>query len=251
MTLGPTDPPPSPPPAGRLDTSDAKALRLHWWEPIAFWSIGIALAVVTWWPLGVHTTSGLQGRDTYTYFFPLKAWYADRLHAGELALWNPLIGHGIPSLGESQTGVFYPCHLLLYRFLPLNMAYHVNFLLHYTLAFGFTCHLGRQLRFSIVECILAGVIFVYGWFPARSCLEWAIVTGAWIPLAFCGVERFVAQSRIRFLLATEVALVMQLLAGHFNLAFVTFFGLAFFAVVRFVVVRRSCVCSLQLLLVSY
>jgi Bacterial membrane protein YfhO len=208
-------------------TRTGRALTSAW-----FWLAGILFALITWWPLGIRPASGLQGGDVYTYFFPLKAWYADRLRAGELPLWNPLVGHGFPALGESQTGVFYPFHLVLYRYLGLNAAYHLNFLLHYVLAFGFTCHYVRRIGFSFSECILAAVIFVYGWFPARSCLEWSIITGAWIPLAFWGVERFVSETRRGSLLATEIAIAMQLLAGHFNLAFVTLVGLMLYVPFR-------------------
>jgi hypothetical protein len=160
------------------------------------------------------------------------------LHAGEVPLWNPLLGHGFPALGESQTGVFYPFHLLLYRYLALNTAYHANFLLHYVLAFGFACHYVRRLGYSVLESILAALIFVYGWFPVRSCLEWSIVTGAWIPLAFWGVERFVVEARPRALFATQLAIIMQLLAGHFNLAFVTLVGLAIYAPMRLLAEQR-------------
>jgi hypothetical protein len=240
MTLGSANTFPLPSPITRLPSpaDDDTSGKSRLWDALWFWPIGIALAVMTWWPLGVRSASGLQGGDTYTYFFPLKAWYADRLQAGELPLWNPRVGHGFPALGESQTGVFYPFHLLLYRYLPLNAAYHVTFLLHYALAFGFTCHYVRCFRFGLIECLLASVIFVYGWFPARSCLEWAILTGAWIPLAFWGVERHVAESRPRSLLATQLAIVMQLLAGHFNMAFITLVGVTVYAAVRLLLERQ-------------
>lgn len=210
--------------------SSEKAARI--WEVICFWLLGSALAALTWGPLGFDAARGLHGGDIYSYFFPLKAWYADRLQLGELPLWNPMIGHGFPALGESQTGIFYPPNLVFYRCLPLNAAYHANFLLHYVLAFGFTCHYARRLGLSMLQAVLCSVVFVYGWFPARSCLEWAIITGAWIPLAFWGVERFAAKGCRRSLGATQLAILMQLLAGHFNFAFVTLFGLALYVPLR-------------------
>src|SRR5262245_63506442 len=103
------------------------------WEVFCFWVLGSGLAILTWGPLGFDLARGLHGGDIYSYFFPLKAWYADCLQLGELAFWNPMIGHGFPALGESQTGIFYPPNLVFYRFLSLNAAYHANFLLHYVL----------------------------------------------------------------------------------------------------------------------
>jgi hypothetical protein len=87
---------------------------------------------------------------------------------------------------------------------------------------------------------LAAVIFVYGWFPARSCLEWSIITGAWIPLAFWGVERFVSETRRSSLIATQIAIGMQLLAGHFNLAFVTLVGLMLYVPLRLLLEQCPC-----------
>lgn len=214
--------------------------ELPWWrsDPVWFWSFALLFAVTAWWPLVFNSRSGLQGGDIYTYFFPLKAWYAERLRAGELPLWNPLVGHGFPALGESQTGVFYPFNLVFYRFLPLGAAYNANFVLHYVLAFAFTCHYVRRLGLSLIESILAAVVFVYGWFPARNSLEWSIVTGAWLPLALWGVEGFVTSGRRSFLVATQVAVVMQLLAGHFNLAFITLFAIVIYAPLRLVLAER-------------
>jgi hypothetical protein len=212
---------------------------------LIFWVAAALAAVVFWWPLVLEPRGGLHGGDVYTYYFPLKAWYADRLKAGELPLWNPLVGHGFPALGESQTGVFYPFNLLLYRFLSLNAAYNANFLLHYVLAFGFSCLYVRRLGFSLLEALLAAVVFVYGWFPARSCLEWAIVTGAWMPLALWGAECFLLGGGRRFLLATQLALVMQLLAGHFHLAFITLLLLALYAPLRWLSARQEHAISLR------
>jgi hypothetical protein len=242
MTLCATAAPSSDPPPGGPARATDPASETSGRGVLCIWLVACLLAVVTWWPLGLRSGSGLHGGDIYTYFFPLKAWYADRLHAGEIPLWNPLIGLGFPALGESQTGVFYLPNLLLYRSLGLNQAYHVGFLLHYVLAFGFTCHYVRRLGFTGFECILAGVIFVYGWFPARSCLEWAIVTGAWIPLAFWGAEWFVQQGRLRCLIPVAIAVVMQLLAGHFNLAFVTLVGLGAYVPLRLMFDRRPISC---------
>ncbi len=219
-----------------------KVLRSFDSAVIWLWLIAVAAAAVRWWPL--VSGEGLVGGDLYTYFFPLKAWYAERLRQGELALWNPLIGNGMPSLAESQTAVFYPPNLLLYGLLPVGVAYNASFLLHYVLAIGFTGHYLRRLGLGLGATLFGSVVFVYGWFPARSCLEWAIVTGAWLPLVLWGVEGFLAGGRPRHAITIALALGMQLLAGHFNLAFITLLVVAIYAPLRWATltgdgVRRS------------
>lgn len=192
--------------------------------------VAAALAAAFWRPL--LSGGGFIGGDTYNYFFPLKAFYAEGLRGGVVHLWHPRIGNGAPVLGESQTGALYPFNLAAYGFLDLNSAYNAVFLAHYVLAFLFTYLLGRSLRLSFAASLLVAVVYVYGWFPPRACLEWAVVTGAWTPAVLCAGVRFMESGRWRWGAAASAALALQLLAGHFNLAWVTLVALALLAVVR-------------------
>ena len=47
-----------------------------------------------------------------------------------LPVWNDLWGYGFPGLAESQMGVYYPPHWLLYGLLPLEWAYTASLVLH-------------------------------------------------------------------------------------------------------------------------
>jgi hypothetical protein len=182
-------------------------------------AFAVGLTVIFWQPL--WTGGGLIGGDTYTYYLPQKTFYADRLQAGEFPLWNNRVGHGYPVLGESQTGACYPSYLLAYSTLDVNTAYNAVHLLHYVFAFLFTWMYARRLGLRTMAALLAGVVFTYGWFPSRCCWEWAIVTGAYLPLALWCVESFLQSARWRYLIALSGAVGLQLLAGHYNLAFIT------------------------------
>jgi hypothetical protein len=183
----------------------------------------LGLAFLFWWPL--FEGGGFVGGDVYSYYLPQKVVYAESLGALELPLWNNRAGHGYPIVGESQTGVFYPFNLVLYSLLPINAAYNVNHLLHYLLAFIFTWLYARSLSLSRLSSALSALVYTYGWFPPRSCWEWAIIGGAWLPAAFWCVERFFATRRARFALGLCGVLAVQLLAGHFNLSFLTLVAL--------------------------
>ncbi len=106
----------------------------------------MALALLFWWPL--FGGAGFIGGDVYSYYLPQKVVYAEDLAAHRLPLWNNRAGHGYPIVGESQTGPFYPFNLFLYSLLPINLAYNVNHLLHYLLAFAFTWLYARSLALS-------------------------------------------------------------------------------------------------------
>ncbi|MCA9053844.1 MAG: hypothetical protein KDA75_08400, partial [Planctomycetaceae bacterium] len=50
--------------------------------------LGTLLTALFWTKL--WQGGGFIGGDTYTYFLPQKAFFADRLQAGEFPLWNSL-----------------------------------------------------------------------------------------------------------------------------------------------------------------
>jgi len=199
--------------------------------------LAVGLTFVFWKPL--WTGGGLIGGDTYTYFFPQKQFFAERLHAGEFPLWNNRSGFGYPLIAESQTGAFYPPHLLIYPLLGVNDGYNTVQILHYILAFAFTWLLARELGLKPCGAILAALIYVYGWFPPRMCLEWAIIGGTWLPLSLWWLERFLKTSHWRYLSGLSVTIGMQLLAGHFNLAFITLVLLVMFLGLRLMFAREQ------------
>lgn len=181
--------------------------------------VAIGLTWVFWWPL--WSGAGLIGGDIYPYYFPQKAWLADNLAEGVIPLWNPLVGFGYPTLGESQTGVLYPPNLFFYSQNDLNSAYNYSQLFHYVLAFVGMWACLRELGVSTYAAIFAATAFVYGWFPARICLEWAIIGGAWFAVSMWAACRYL-QTRQRWALSClACSLGMGLLAGHYHLMFIT------------------------------
>lgn len=181
--------------------------------------LALALTVVFWFPL--WTGGGLVGGDLYSYFFPQKTFLADSLSAGEFPLWNNRTGLGYPLVAESQTGLLYPPNQILYRLFDANTAYHANQLLHYVLAFVFAWAYARKLGLSAIAASFAALVYTYGWFPPRICLEWAIIGGTWLPASLWAVESFLQTRHLKSLFLLSASLAMALLAGHYNLAFIT------------------------------
>jgi hypothetical protein len=201
----------------------------HAAEAILLLLTASVLTILFWWPLAVR--GGFIGGDTYNYFFPLRDFYQQGLIHHELRLWHPGIGNGVPILGESQTGVFYPVYLLAYRFLDLNAAYSFVFLFHYLLAYVGSYALARTIRIHPIAAHGVSLIFVFGWFPPRACLEWAIVTGAWLPIILTLAVRFLIHGKRLDACGLAVAVALQLLAGHFNLAWITLLAVTFFLLI--------------------
>lgn len=189
------------------------------WPFLSVVAVAVAMTALFWPTL--WSGGGLIGGDIYYYYFPQKAYYAECLRQGELPLWNNRVGNGYPQLAESQTGVLYPFNLLLYRFCDLNTAFNASLLLHYIIAFVGCWLYARQIGQTRLAALFAALVYTYSWFPPRISLEWSIVGGAWLPLALWCVESFLQRRQGRYLAGLAVVLALQLLAGHFLIAFIT------------------------------
>jgi len=218
-------------------TEAAPAGRDGWVVWLGVTAVALVLTMLFWGPLWEGGT--LIGGDTFSYYFPQKTFLSDSLKRGEFPLWNPLVGAGYPIVAESQTGVLYPPTLLFYRFLDVQGAYSANQLFHYVAAFLGMWAVGRRYRLSHAGAMLAALIYVYGWFAPRICLEWAIIGGAYLPWCVWIVEGWLVSRRRRTLLWLAPVFGLFLLAGHFHLAFVSTLGLTAYVLLRCVFLDRE------------
>lgn len=211
---------------------------LRWLTGFTVLAASILMTWVFWQPLwegfGAQPGKipGFIGGDMYPYFYPQKTFLRDRLRAGEFPLWNNLVGQGYPVIAESQTGVLYPPDLALYGELDVQTAYNAAHLVHAVIAFIGTWLLARRLGLGVGGALFTALVFVYGWFPARVCVEWAMIGGAYFPLVLWAAESWLQQRRIRWLVLTSVVLAMFLLAGHFHLAFITLLATVGYVLIR-------------------
>lgn len=213
-----------------LPTTERGRMRASVFSWLMMFGLAITYTVLFWQSLWSGGT--LIGGDTFSYYFPQKWWLAESLQRGEFPLWNPWVGAGYPIVAESQTGLLYPPTLFCYRFLDVHLAYSANQILHYVLAFlgmiAVTARYGMSRRASV----LAAVVYVYGWFAPRICLEWAIIGGAYLPWCAWIVETWLRSGRPRDLLWLGPVFGLFLLAGHFHLAFITTFALCLYVALR-------------------
>lgn len=210
----------------RTSSASAESLSPHRPRPFAASSgvliagvFGVLLTWIFWGPL--WKGGGLIGGDLFAYYFPQKAVLADALKQGSLPLWNQLVGFGYPILGESQTAALYPPNLILYSLFPVNFAYHISQLGHYVFTFVGAFLLARRFQLSTAGALLASLTLVYGWFPPRICHEWAIIGGAWFVWILYFAAGYLQTGNRRDLTLVSICLCLDLLAGHFHLAWIT------------------------------
>ena len=160
-------------------------------------------------------THDIGGSDIWHLNYPMKAFYQQELEAGRLPLWCPDIGTGFPLHAEGQVAALYPLNLLLYKVLPLALAFNWGMLLHAVLSGAFAAAFARQLGAGRGGSVLAALVFAFSGFFVTHLKHINMTASAvWIPLLLLLLERY-ARNRSRGTLALFAAAVAaMILAGH-------------------------------------
>ncbi len=177
----------------------------------------IAAFVVAFWLWSVVLSDEPAGRlahDLLFYYLPSYEVSFERLRSGELPVWNPYHGTGLPWLATLQTGVFYPPHLV-YLVLPLSAALAASHLMHLLLIALSTAALARRAGISSPGAGLAAVsVIAHGltlmWLVDPSRLE----ASAWLPLGAYAVLGTLGPEPRRSAALLGLCTAMSLLAGY-------------------------------------
>jgi hypothetical protein len=193
--------------------------------------LAVVAALLAWlWPIGIGGKMPVGG-DVTQFFLGLMGFLSEALHSRDLPVWNDLWGYGFPGLAESQMGVFYPPHVILYGRMSTETAYVASLVLH-TLWGGMGAFwAARRMGVSGVGSALAAFAWSSsGFFLIHLAHPWGYTSGCWMPWAWGLGWSIVAPggrtSRVAPLLLSLV-LVFQILPGHFQLAFQTQVTLGF------------------------
>jgi hypothetical protein len=192
------------------------------WAPIAV-VVGAALAWL--WPIGLGGKMPLGG-DVTSFSIGLMAVLRESLHAGRLPLWNDLWGYGFPGLAESQMGFFYPPHIVLYGLLEVERAYTASLVGHTLWGAVGAFWAARRFGVSPWGAALSAVAWTScGFYVIHLPHQWGYTVGSWMPWAW-GLAWTLAIGRggLRTGLALAAVLAVQVLPGHFQLAFETQVG---------------------------
>jgi hypothetical protein len=175
-----------------------------------------------------------EGTDWLRLHLPSKVHAAEALRGGRLPLWNPYVGLGRPFLADTETAVLYPPNLL-YLAVDPSTALLLLTLAHSVLGLVGMRLLGRALGMERWAAWLAAACFLWS-APLVARLSVGQVPYAhatcYVPLLFFLALRLQdAFSPTRFA-ALAVALALQLVCGHPQIAWVTWLGLGTFLLGR-------------------
>ncbi len=189
--------------------------------------LGLFSALLVWlWPIGLGGSMPVGG-DVTQFSIGLMAVLGEAIGEGRLPLWNDLWGYGFPGLAESQMGVFYPPHWILYGLLSVERAYTSSLVLHVLWGGLGTFWAARRFGVSPIGSALAGFAWgASGFYLIHLPHQWSYTVGSWMPWALglaWGQLLGIGSRKDGWLLAA--VLTLQVLPGHFQLAFCTQVGL--------------------------
>ena len=167
-----------------------------------------------------------QGNSDIVYYGPARQFGFEQLRQGNLATWNPHVFSGAPFFGNIQSAMLYPPNWI-YLALPLGLALNLDMTIHFFLAGLFMSLWCRYRGLSPAGAGLAGALFMFsgscflriyaGHLPLLAAIPW-------IPLLFLSLEAMLDRGELKWILLGILAVTMQLLAGHPQVAY--FSGIA-------------------------
>jgi hypothetical protein len=201
----------------------------------------VALLVPLFGPL--LTGRVFVSSDLVWFHLPLRYLYQQALHAGDTVLWTPSIFAGLYLHGEGQAGLFHPFHQLLYRLMPLGMAFNLELIASYPMAFAGTFWFLRRLRFSHTAALFGAMLFAFSGFNLlhHSHLNMVAIV-AHMPWLLAAADVLIANERKRAqtLAFTGMAVILgsEFLLGFPQAVWWTLLALVAFGVFRASQLRR-------------
>lgn len=163
-----------------------------------------------------------------------RAYRVRSLLAGSLPLWNPHVGLGRPFLADVETAAFYPPNLL-YLVLEPHLCLTLLLVAHTALLLWGWLRLGRYLGVDGPAGWMTGLAFAASGAVVGTIHKGLIPYGdaiAWLPLIFLLAIRLQDGWSAGGAAALGLGLGLQLLCGHPQIAWLTWFGLGVFLVAR-------------------
>ena len=153
------------------------------------------------------------GRDLFRVYFPLKAYWSQRVRAGQWPTWFPSDGLGEPFLPLAFASPLHPASILYLLFSP-PVATMVLTLVAYALAVWGMGRLGKELGLGPRPSLLAAVAYAFSGYLLGITNNFAyLFSAATVPLALEAALRLRAGVTPVRLLWAGVVLASILLAG--------------------------------------
>jgi hypothetical protein len=114
------------------------------------------------WP--IFTGQVYTANDLGEFHLPLRNFYTQQLSRSEPFDWCPDLYCGFYLTGEGQVGAYHPLHWLLYRMLPLWLAFDLECWLSYPIMFAGLYLFLRRWRIKQAGSLFGAMAFTFGSF---------------------------------------------------------------------------------------
>ncbi|HZZ71908.1 MAG TPA: YfhO family protein [Pirellulales bacterium] len=159
------------------------------------------------------------GDDLGAYHLPVRAFYADALQHGHAFDWMPSLFNGFYLTGEGQAGVYHSLHWVLYRWLPLSIAFDLEVLLPYPLLLLGMFLFLRRIVASPLAALWGALFFSFSSFAMLHFIQTnAVAVVAHLPWLLWAIDIALRETRPRRRAAAEGAIALltasQILTGY-------------------------------------
>lgn len=180
----------------------------------------VLVPVVVLFGPGLFQGQGFVFRDAAHFYYPLFQEVQRQWSLGEVPLWNPLDGIGMPLAADATASVFYPGKLLFCLPLDYGLLFFLYAVGHFILAYGATVNVGRTWGLSWPASCLAAVSYTFGGAVLGYHSNIVFLVGAaWFPLALLMIDRVITQPTPRNISGLAACLAMMVLGGDAQLAY--------------------------------
>jgi membrane protein YfhO len=186
---------------------------------------GLAVIVVCLFWRVLFTSDMLYFRDIFNYSYPHAKLIHDVCRADHLPYWNPYLNWGQPLLANPNTLFFYP-YTLMIILLPVNIAYPLHYVVHFSIAALGTYVLARRWGQTVQAAYFAGAFFAFsGPLLSLGNLYNMAACVAWMPWALYFTDWAIEWRSSRPWILLTLVFTLQFLAGE-PMTLMATFGLA-------------------------
>lgn len=156
--------------------------------------------------------------DLLDFNFANRYFVAENLKAGKIPFWDPYIGNGFPLVASAQPGVFYPLNLLLFKALPVVLAFNWSIILSVLLVALGTYFLARHFKLSVSASLLAAISFTFSGFMIGHLRHVPMLNSFWpFPWLILLTDK-IAQGKGNFLTLAGLSLLVafSVFGGHLS-----------------------------------
>ncbi len=174
--------------------------------------------------------------DLGAFHLPLRRMFAAALRHRDSFAWTSQMFNGFYIHAEGQLGAFHPLHLLLYRFVPLTLAFNIEVIVSYVFAFAGMWLFLRREGFDTLAVGIGAMAFAFSGFQVLHLGQPnAVAVAAHIPWLLVALDAALsADARTRAMGAAGVALLTgsEILLGYPQYVYLSALTCAIYVVVK-------------------